>query len=185
MATTTDDVPTNTVVTTLLEAQPPAFPDRAHVMTALVEVPPGALHGPGTWFAMDGLRADDARAGRLVADRDVTSVLHVADAALAAVQALDWPSGVVNVCDDEPAPGLAWRRSSAPRPAPQPRRCPPPSARRARAAPTTAARATSSAGRRAIPRGEGFDRYPQRKPVSWARTGSGLSGSPSGTSVAL
>jgi nucleoside-diphosphate-sugar epimerase len=68
----------------------------------------GLLYGPGTWFAPDGARAEDARAARLVADRDVTSFVHVADAALAAAQALDWPSGAVNVCDDEPAPGVEW-----------------------------------------------------------------------------
>src|SRR3954447_15244716 len=36
---------TNTLLTTLLPAQPPAFPDPAEVMTALVELPPG---DPGT-----------------------------------------------------------------------------------------------------------------------------------------
>jgi nucleoside-diphosphate-sugar epimerase len=68
----------------------------------------GMFHGPGTWFAPDGLRAADALAGRLVADRDVTSFLHVDDAAAAAVAALEWPSGAVNVCDDEPAAALDW-----------------------------------------------------------------------------
>jgi nucleoside-diphosphate-sugar epimerase len=68
----------------------------------------GMFHGPDTWFAPDGLRADDARAGRLVADGDVTSFLHVEDAAAAAVDALDWPSAAVNVCDDEPAAGRDW-----------------------------------------------------------------------------
>jgi quercetin dioxygenase-like cupin family protein len=42
----TDEVPTNTVLTTLLEAQPPAFPEHAHVMTALIEVPPGDPGSP-------------------------------------------------------------------------------------------------------------------------------------------
>jgi nucleoside-diphosphate-sugar epimerase len=68
----------------------------------------GLLYGPGTWFANDGLRADDARAGRLAADHDVSSFVHVDDAARAAVHALEWPSGAVNVCDDEPASGVAW-----------------------------------------------------------------------------
>jgi nucleoside-diphosphate-sugar epimerase len=68
----------------------------------------GMFYGPDTWFAPDGLRAGDARAGRLVADGDVTSFLHVDDAAGAAVDALDWPSGAVNVCDDEPAAGRDW-----------------------------------------------------------------------------
>jgi nucleoside-diphosphate-sugar epimerase len=68
----------------------------------------GLLYGPDTWFAPDGARADDARAGRLVADAAVTSFVHVDDAASAAAAALAWPSGSVNVCDDEPAPGTAW-----------------------------------------------------------------------------
>jgi nucleoside-diphosphate-sugar epimerase len=38
----------------------------------------------------------------------VTSFVHVDDAASAAAAALAWPSGSVNVCDDEPAPGTAW-----------------------------------------------------------------------------
>ena len=68
----------------------------------------GMLYGPGTWYARAGLRADEARAGRLRADGSVTSFLHIDDAATAAVQALDWPSGPVNVVDDEPASGHAW-----------------------------------------------------------------------------
>ncbi|MGH3377983.1 MAG: NAD-dependent epimerase/dehydratase family protein [Actinoallomurus sp.] len=68
----------------------------------------GMLYGPGTWYAPDGLMADRARAGKLLADADVTSFLHADDAAEAALQALTWPSGAVNVCDDEPAPGTAW-----------------------------------------------------------------------------
>jgi nucleoside-diphosphate-sugar epimerase len=68
----------------------------------------GVLYGPGTWFAADGARADDARAGRLTANADVSSFVHADDAAAAAVAALAWPIGAVNVCDDEPAPGHAW-----------------------------------------------------------------------------
>ncbi|HLU57947.1 MAG TPA: NAD(P)-dependent oxidoreductase [Pseudonocardia sp.] len=68
----------------------------------------GSFYGPGTWFAPDGARADAARAGELVADTAVTSFLHVEDAAAAAVAALGWPSGAVNVCDDEPATGQEW-----------------------------------------------------------------------------
>jgi nucleoside-diphosphate-sugar epimerase len=68
----------------------------------------GLLYGPGTWFARDGMRAGLARAGKLTADGDVTSFLQADDAAAAAVAALDWPSGTVNVCDDDPAPGSEW-----------------------------------------------------------------------------
>jgi nucleoside-diphosphate-sugar epimerase len=68
----------------------------------------GVLYGPGTWYSADGARAEAARDGRLVADDDVVSFVHVADAALAAADALGWPSGAVNICDDEPAPGIEW-----------------------------------------------------------------------------
>jgi nucleoside-diphosphate-sugar epimerase len=68
----------------------------------------GMLYGPGTWFARDGRSAQDARAGRLHATPDVASFVHVDDAAAAAVAALDWPSGPVNVVDDAPVAGTVW-----------------------------------------------------------------------------
>jgi nucleoside-diphosphate-sugar epimerase len=68
----------------------------------------GALYGPGTWFAPGGLRTTQLRDGSLVADADISSFLHVEDAAASAVEALDWPTGVVNVVDDVPAPASEW-----------------------------------------------------------------------------
>ena len=68
----------------------------------------GLLYGPDTRFAPDGARADEARAGRLTANADVTSFVHPDDAAAAAADALSWPTGAVNVCDDEPAAALEW-----------------------------------------------------------------------------
>ncbi|MER7614500.1 NAD-dependent epimerase/dehydratase family protein [Nonomuraea wenchangensis] len=68
----------------------------------------GLLYGPDTWFEPRGLRAAEAWEGRLVAGADVTSFVHVDDAAAAALAALDWPVGHVNVCDDEPAAGVDW-----------------------------------------------------------------------------
>ena len=68
----------------------------------------GLLYGPGTWYAADGLHADRARAGELTATADVASFVHADDAAVAAVEALAWPSGAVNVCDDDPSPGHEW-----------------------------------------------------------------------------
>jgi nucleoside-diphosphate-sugar epimerase len=68
----------------------------------------GLFYGPGTWYAPDGMMADRARAEELVADGSVTSFVHVQDAAVAAVEALGWPSGAVNVCDDEPAAARDW-----------------------------------------------------------------------------
>lgn len=43
-----------------------------------------------------------------------SSFVHVEDAAQAAVAALDWPSGTVNVVDDEPAPARACLPAPAP-----------------------------------------------------------------------
>ncbi|HEY2695185.1 MAG TPA: hypothetical protein VGJ45_06940 [Pseudonocardiaceae bacterium] len=68
----------------------------------------GLLYGPTTRYSPDGLVARRALASELTADADLTSFLHVDDAVTAAVAALDWPSGAVNVCDDEPAPGTDW-----------------------------------------------------------------------------
>jgi nucleoside-diphosphate-sugar epimerase len=68
----------------------------------------GLFYGPGTWYSPEGAMAERARAGDLVADDSVTSFVHVDDAASAAVAAFSWPSGPVNVCDDEPAAGHDW-----------------------------------------------------------------------------
>ncbi|WP_129841636.1 NAD(P)-dependent oxidoreductase [Streptomyces sp. RFCAC02] len=92
----------------------------------------GLLYGPGTWYAPDGaasaaLRGEpgDAFLGSVAPDGSVASFVHVADAASAAVAALDWPAGPVNVVDDEPAPGRAWVPAlasavGAPTPVPDP-----------------------------------------------------------------
>ena len=68
----------------------------------------GVLYGPGTWYSRGGLMAEQAARGELAADGDVSSFVHVDDAAGAAVEALAWPSGFVNVCDDVPAAGREW-----------------------------------------------------------------------------
>ncbi|GIH19824.1 NAD-dependent epimerase/dehydratase family protein [Rugosimonospora africana] len=68
----------------------------------------GTLYGADTWYARDGLMAQFAGAGKLPADGDVSSLLHIDDAAAAAVAALEWPTGAVNVCDDKPAPASRW-----------------------------------------------------------------------------
>lgn len=68
----------------------------------------GTLYGPGTGYASDGAIATQVRQGELPASDDVTSFVHLDDAADAAVQALGWPAGPVNVVDDEPAPGSDW-----------------------------------------------------------------------------
>jgi nucleoside-diphosphate-sugar epimerase len=68
----------------------------------------GLLYGPGTWYSRGGLMADSAARGELAADGDVSSFVHVDDAAGAAADALSWPTGFVNVCDDVPAPAREW-----------------------------------------------------------------------------
>lgn len=83
----------------------------------------GLFYGPGTWYARGAVMADQIRAGAIPPTADVTSFLHIADAATAAVQALEWPTGPVNVVDDEPAPASVWvpafaRSVDAPEPAP-------------------------------------------------------------------
>jgi len=68
----------------------------------------GTLYGSDTWYAPTGLMADSARAGELAAGPDVTSFVQIDDAAAAAVAAIGWPSGAVNVVDDEPAAASVW-----------------------------------------------------------------------------
>ncbi|WP_042378700.1 NAD-dependent epimerase/dehydratase family protein [Streptacidiphilus melanogenes] len=75
----------------------------------------GLLYGPGTWYAPGGpvaaaLRGEEGGpylAG-LTADAGVSSFVHVDDAATAVLAALEWPSGPVNIVDDEPAPAASW-----------------------------------------------------------------------------
>jgi nucleoside-diphosphate-sugar epimerase len=68
----------------------------------------GIFYGPGTWHWPGGLFAELARGGLLPATPGVTSFVHVDDAARAAVDALEWPTGSYNVVDDEPAAGQVW-----------------------------------------------------------------------------
>ncbi|QFZ17789.1 NAD-dependent epimerase/dehydratase family protein [Saccharothrix syringae] len=68
----------------------------------------GAFYGPGTWYGPDDLFGRKFRAGEFTANEGVTSFVHVDDAAAATVAALDWPSGPVNVVDDEPATAHEW-----------------------------------------------------------------------------
>jgi nucleoside-diphosphate-sugar epimerase len=68
----------------------------------------GTLYGPGTFYAPDGSFAARVRRAEAPADDGVTSFCHVDDAAAAAVQALDWPAGIVNICDDEPVLAREW-----------------------------------------------------------------------------
>jgi nucleoside-diphosphate-sugar epimerase len=81
---------------------------------AVAEVPAGVilrygiLYGPGTWYSRDGLTTEQVRRGEIEANDAVTSFVHVADAAQAALLALNWPAGPVNIVDDAPAAGTDW-----------------------------------------------------------------------------
>jgi nucleoside-diphosphate-sugar epimerase len=68
----------------------------------------GTLYGPGTWYSRDDMMGRLARDGKLPADADVSSFVHVEDAAAAAEQALQWHTRAVNVVEDEPAAGYEW-----------------------------------------------------------------------------
>ncbi|WNI18888.1 NAD-dependent epimerase/dehydratase family protein [Actinacidiphila sp. ITFR-21] len=83
----------------------------------------GTFYGPGTWYAPGGFIAGKLADGALPANSGVSSFVHVDDAARAAVLALGWPSGPVNIVDDEPAPARAWvpvLAAALDRPAPEP-----------------------------------------------------------------
>ena len=72
----------------------------------------GNLYGPGTGFAADGdiVASVRKRALPIVGDgAGVWSFIHVADAASAAIAAIEHGApGVYNVADDEPAPVATW-----------------------------------------------------------------------------
>ncbi|MCC3376582.1 NAD(P)-dependent oxidoreductase [Cohnella sp. REN36] len=85
-----------------------ALEQAAAEMPEAVALRYGLFYGPGTWYAPDGLMAEQARNGELPATDGVASFIHVDDAARAAVLALTWPIGTYHIVDDEPAPGTAW-----------------------------------------------------------------------------
>jgi nucleoside-diphosphate-sugar epimerase len=97
-----------------LDSAASAFPGVNALEAAVATMPRGivlrngTLYGPGTWYARDGAMADRARQGELRATPTFLPFLHADDAAAAAVDALGWPAGPVNVVDDEPAPGYDW-----------------------------------------------------------------------------
>ncbi len=62
----------------------------------------GLLYGPGTWYPTARDIDEHIRAGDFAENAVGPAWLHVDDAARAAVQALEWPAGTVNLVDDEP-----------------------------------------------------------------------------------
>ncbi len=68
----------------------------------------GFFYGPGTWYTRGGWAEQQLYRGELKAGPGLISFVHVEDAAAAALLALSWPAGTVNVVDDEPAPMATW-----------------------------------------------------------------------------
>ncbi|MEV8515414.1 NAD(P)-dependent oxidoreductase [Dactylosporangium sp. NPDC051484] len=82
----------------------------------------GTFYGPGTWYRRDDRVGRQFRDAAFTANDGVTSFVHVEDAAVAAAQAVRWPTGTYNITDDEPAPAHVWapvfaEALDAPRPA--------------------------------------------------------------------
>ncbi|MGG0239163.1 NAD-dependent epimerase/dehydratase family protein [Bacillus rhizoplanae] len=85
-----------------------ALEEKVSQMPEFVILRYGTLYGPKTWYATDGMIADQVRSQEIAATDGIASFLHIDDAARAALLALDWPSGPVNIVDDHPASGNAW-----------------------------------------------------------------------------
>ncbi|MED0973077.1 NAD-dependent epimerase/dehydratase family protein [Bacillus paramycoides] len=68
----------------------------------------GTLYGPGTLYAENGVFANQVRNNEIIATDGMSSFIHVEDAARAAVLALDWSSGIVNIVDDSPVTSKEW-----------------------------------------------------------------------------
>ncbi|WP_019632844.1 NAD-dependent epimerase/dehydratase family protein [Actinomadura atramentaria] len=102
------------VETDPLDPAPQPYEGIAALEAAVAEMPRGivlrygALYGPGTWYEPGGFFAEQVREGEQKLEPVWTSFIHVDDAAAAAVAALDWPAGTVNVVDDEPALAQDW-----------------------------------------------------------------------------
>lgn len=100
--------------TDALDSSLPPYAGIAALEDAVAEMPRGvvlrygALYGPGTWYAPDGAIAQRVKAGSLRLAPAWTSFVHADDAAAAALAALDWPAGPVNIVDDEPATTAEW-----------------------------------------------------------------------------
>lgn len=85
-----------------------ALEEKVSQMPEFVILRSRTLYGPGTWYAKDGMIANQVRLQEMAATDGVVSFLHVEDAARAALLALDWPTGPINIVDNHPAPGNDW-----------------------------------------------------------------------------
>lgn len=68
----------------------------------------GTLYGLGTWYAENGLIANQVRNNEIIASDGIISFIHVEDAARATMLSLNWPSGIVNIVDNYPATSKEW-----------------------------------------------------------------------------
>lgn len=71
----------------------------------------GFFYGPGTWYCREGAAADQFRAAKipLIGDgQGVWSWVHIDDAALATVNAIDGPAGTYQIVEDEPLTVSRW-----------------------------------------------------------------------------
>ena len=82
--------------------------DATHELPLGIVLRYGYLYGPGTWYSRDQQNGIAAKNGTLPATPAIANFIHAVDAARAAVAALEWPAGLVNIVDDEPAPGTEW-----------------------------------------------------------------------------
>lgn len=83
----------------------------------------GLFHNETTGFNGVGYNAQLIDRGQLPASDNVSSFIHVDDAAEATMLALEWPAGAYNIVDDEPAQANVWIPAvAAARGAPAPKR---------------------------------------------------------------
>ena len=95
----------------------------ANEMPESVILRDGFFHNDTTGFNGEGFTARLMDGSTLAANDNVTSFIHVDDAAEATMLALEWPAGVYNIVDDEPVEANVWvPAAAASRNAPAPKR---------------------------------------------------------------
>lgn len=71
----------------------------------------GFFYGPNTWYNPDGASADQVRRQQIPIigkGEGVWSWIHIDDAAHATATALNCPTGIYNIVDDDPSPMHIW-----------------------------------------------------------------------------
>jgi nucleoside-diphosphate-sugar epimerase len=90
-----------------------AMEDSANELPESVILRYGLFYDATTGFNGDGFMARLIQSSSLPANDNVTSFIHVDDAAEATMLALDWPAGVYNIVDDEPVEARVWVPAAA------------------------------------------------------------------------